>query len=182
MSLARLILGTLKYHWITNLAVALAVMAAGAVLTGALLVGDSMRGSLRHLLLDQLGQIDEVLVTDRFFREQLADEIIGQPAFQRFFGQAVPAVVVQGTIEKPQAGGAVAGGVGVIGCDERFWQLGTGQAPKPPGKGQIVLNAPLAAEVGRQVGDEVLLRIGSASQIPPDTRWDAKPRRSATGA
>jgi hypothetical protein len=67
MSLARLILGTLRYHWSTNLAVALAVMAAGAVLTGALLVGDSMRGSLRHLLLDQLGQIDEVLVTDRFF-------------------------------------------------------------------------------------------------------------------
>ena len=61
--------------WRTNLAVALAVMAASAVLTGALLVGDSMRGSLRHLLLDQLGPIDEVLVTDRFFRAELADEL-----------------------------------------------------------------------------------------------------------
>jgi ABC-type lipoprotein release transport system permease subunit len=175
MSLARLILGTLRYHWSTNLAVALAVMAAGAVLTGALLVGDSMRGSLRHLLLDQLGQIDEVLVTDRFFREQLADELTSQPAFQEFLSRAVPAVVVQGTIEKPQAGGALrAGGVGVIGCDERFWNLGSGQGPKPPGKGQIVLNAPLAAEIGARVGDEVLLRIGNASQIPPDSALGRK--------
>ncbi len=68
MSLVRLIFAGLRYYWRTNLAVALAVMAAGAVLTGALLVGDSMRGSLRHLLLDQLGTIDDVLVTDRFFR------------------------------------------------------------------------------------------------------------------
>jgi putative ABC transport system permease protein len=175
MSLARLIVGTLRYHWLTNLAVALAVMAAGAVLTGALLVGDSMRGSLRHLLLDQLGQIDEVLVTDRFFREQLADELNDQPAFQEFYSRAVPAVVVQGTIEKPQSGGALrAGGVGVIGCDERFWKLGNGQPPKIPAKGEIVLNAPLAAEIGAHVGDEVLLRIGSASQIPPDSALGRK--------
>ena len=55
MSLVRLILASLAYHRRTNLAVALAVMAATAVLTGALAVGDSMRGSLRHLLLDRVG-------------------------------------------------------------------------------------------------------------------------------
>ena len=93
----------LRYHWRTNLAVALAVMAAGAVLTGALLVGDSMRGSLRHLLLDQLGPIDEVLVTDRFFRAELAEEIAAS--------DDVPAAlsprpcrrsIVQGTVDHPR--------------------------------------------------------------------------------
>ena len=43
-------------------------MTATAVLTGALLVGDSVRGSLKHLALDRLGGIDYVLVTPRFFR------------------------------------------------------------------------------------------------------------------
>ncbi len=59
----------------------LAVAAASAVLTGALVVGDSMRGSLRHLVLDQLGNIDELLVTDRFFRAQLADDLRTKRSF-----------------------------------------------------------------------------------------------------
>ena len=45
----RLILRSLLYHGRTNLAVAAGVAAATAVLTGALLVGDSMRGSLREI-------------------------------------------------------------------------------------------------------------------------------------
>jgi ABC-type lipoprotein release transport system permease subunit len=175
MSLGKLILASVRYHWRTNLAVALAVMAATAVLSGALLVGDSMRGSLRRLLLDQLGQIDEVLVTDRFFRARLADDLVSQPRYQRHFGQAVPAVVVQGTVEHPRAGGALrAGRVTVIGCGEQFWSLGTGGPGKSPGRNEIVLNAPLAAQIGATIGDEVLLRIGSVSQIPPDSALGRK--------
>ncbi|HEX3728014.1 MAG TPA: hypothetical protein VHV08_17305, partial [Pirellulales bacterium] len=49
-SLARLILDGLRFHQRKLGAVALAVMAAGAVLSGALFIGDSMRGSLRHML------------------------------------------------------------------------------------------------------------------------------------
>ena len=59
-----------------NLAVLLAVSVATAVLTGALLVGDSVRGSLRHLTLDRLGPVDYTLTTTGFFRQSLADEIV----------------------------------------------------------------------------------------------------------
>jgi len=78
MSPTRLILTSLRYHWRTNFAVACGVAVGTAVLTGALLVGDSMRGSLRHLTLDRLGRIDEALVTDRFFRAKLAEELAFQ--------------------------------------------------------------------------------------------------------
>ena len=61
MSAVRLILRSLLFHWRTNLAVACGVAVGTAVLSGALLVGDSMRGSLRHLTLDRLGRIDEAL-------------------------------------------------------------------------------------------------------------------------
>ncbi len=175
MSLAKLILRSLRFHWRTNLAVMLAVMAASAVLTGALLVGDSMRGSLRHLLLDQLGQIDEVLVSDRFFRSQLAGELGSQPGFSDRFSQAIPAVLVQGTVENPRSDGALrAGQVMVLGCDERFWSLGSGGPKKSPGRSEVVLNAPLATEIGAAIGDEVLLRIGQVSQIPPDSALGRK--------
>ena len=49
------------FRWI-NLAVLLGAGVATAVLTGALLVGDSVRGSLRDLALERLGRIDHALV------------------------------------------------------------------------------------------------------------------------
>jgi putative ABC transport system permease protein len=61
MTFFRLIFRSLRYHWRTNLAVACGVAVGTAVLTGALLVGDSMRGSLRHLTLDRLGRINQAL-------------------------------------------------------------------------------------------------------------------------
>ena len=46
-----LLLQSLSYYWRTNVAVVLGVATAVAVLAGALLVGDSVRGSLRDLVL-----------------------------------------------------------------------------------------------------------------------------------
>ena len=75
---------TLAHHWRTNLAVLLGVAAGTAVLTGALLVGDSVRGSLRQMTLDRLGQVDHVLSGPRFVRQQLASEIASLPLFEWF--------------------------------------------------------------------------------------------------
>ena len=72
---------------------ALGVAAATAVLTGALVIGDSVRGSLRHLVLDRLGRIDELLIVDRFFREELASELALEPKFRKHFSSATPAVL-----------------------------------------------------------------------------------------
>ena len=78
MSAFRLIIAAFLHHWRMNLAVAAGAAVGTAVLAGALLVGDSMRGSLRNLALDRLGNIDEALIADRFFRVQLADELSQQ--------------------------------------------------------------------------------------------------------
>ena len=62
MSGWRFIIRSLVHHWRINLTVALGVAAATAVLTGALLVGDSVRGSLHQLTLERLGKIELALV------------------------------------------------------------------------------------------------------------------------
>jgi len=158
MTRFRFILESLRYHWRKHAAVALGVAVATAVLTGALLVGDSVRGSLRHLVLDRLGRIDEVLRTQRFFREELAAELAASPTFRDEFTDAVPVVIVSGTVERRGEGAPTrAGSVTVIGCDERFWRLGDGGPSTMPGDRQIVLNASLAAELRVGVGDEVLV-------------------------
>lgn len=168
MSFWKLVADSLRHHWRASAAVALGVMVATAVLTGALLVGDSVRGSLRHLVVDRLGRIDDVLVANHFFRAELAAELAAKTEFQRHFKTALPAVLLEATLETP---GDVrrATGVSVVGADATFWKLGDEPAIEWPSGDAIVLNAPLAAALSVKVGDEVLLRLPLAANIPADS-------------
>jgi len=170
MSFFRLITASLRHHARIHAAVALGVMVATAVLTGALLVGDSMRGSLRHLTLDRLGRIDELLVVDRFFRVELAEELANEPGFKEAgYRDVVPVILLASTsIESQQDDGRRASGVLTIGCDERYWQLGDGDVYSLQAD-EIVLNQPLADELGAKTGDVVVLRLPSADQVPADS-------------
>lgn len=173
MSKWRIVVRSLIYHWRMNAAVALGVAAATAVLTGALLVGSSMRGSLKHLALDRLGRVDDVLVGGKFFRRELADEVASDPGFRQHHASAVPAILFpHGTVA--QAAGSDrrrASQVLVIGCEDSFWDLGNPEVrPRQPlDRGQIVLNAPLAEELGASVGDQLVLRLPEASDVPGDS-------------
>jgi energy-coupling factor transporter ATP-binding protein EcfA2 len=75
MRTSQLVRRNLAYHWRTNLAVVLGVATAVAVLAGALLVGDSVRASLKDLFLQRLGSTSYVVTGSSFFREQLASDI-----------------------------------------------------------------------------------------------------------
>src|SRR3982751_841439 len=74
MSAWRFILVSLRHYRRIHFAVAAGVAVATAVLTGALLVGDSMRGSLRELTLERLGRIDSAVVAGDPFTAGSADE------------------------------------------------------------------------------------------------------------
>ncbi len=174
MSSWRFIWKSLWHHWRINVAVALGVMAATAVLTGALLVGDSVRGSLRFLTLDRLGRVDEVLVADRFFRAGLAKELSEQPGFTDDFDSATPVILFpSGTIEKPGDETQRASEVFVVGSDETFWRLGR-EATRPkkmPNDEQIVINQALADELGAAVGDLVTLRLPNVTGVSADSAF-----------
>ena len=147
---------------------ALGVLAGTAVLTGALLVGDSVRGSLRHLTLDRLGRVDEALVANRFFSAELANGLSATPEFATAFDRAVPAILLQGSLSNPDKGNR-ANRVTLLGCDAEFWQLGAGGPAQPPASGEVVLNTRLADDLGVKAGDDVLVRLPLASDIPPDS-------------
>jgi len=68
----------LTYYWRTNLAVVLGIATAVAVLAGALIVGDTVRGSLRDLVTHRLGRVDHVVQSSGFFREALGKEFDGK--------------------------------------------------------------------------------------------------------
>lgn len=196
MSPMRLIVASLHHYWRTHLAVAAGVAVAAAVLTGALLVGDSMRGSLRHLVLDRLGRIDHVLMTGRLFREELADELAAMPEFQQGFDAAVPAILLEASLENADAKNpSRVNDVNLVGCDERFWQLSEGPGHRGPSRfrdeapvadrqdsfantgsvpadlkpRQVVLNRAAADALGVEAGDAVLLRLPQPGDIPAES-------------
>src|SRR5687767_12534423 len=115
-----LILRSLRHYWRTNLAVTAGVAVAVTVLAGALLVGNSVRGSLRDLVLQRIGAADLAVLADDFFREALAGELAGEPAFSDQFAAVIPIAVLQG-IATEQASGRAASRVLVYGVDDRFW-------------------------------------------------------------
>ena len=86
----------LTYYWRTHIAVVLGVATAVAVLSGALVVCDSVRASLRDLVLNRLGKTGTVISAAHFFRENLASELASG---QRF--SACPLVVFEGAMAMP---------------------------------------------------------------------------------
>ncbi len=170
-----LLLATLRFHWRSNLAVGMGVVAATAVITGALVVGDSVQTSLLDMHLDRLGRVDMAIIGgDRFVREELADDI------QRVIGgdvEVAPLMMIRGSLE---TGGADAigertglrvGGVMVYGIDDRFWKLTQHGALEPPQPGEVVLSEGVAAQLGRavQAGEDVRLWMEMPNFIPRDT-------------
>lgn len=174
----RYILRSLVFHRRIHFAVALGVAAATAVLTGALLVGDSVRGSLRDLALDRLGNVEAILVGEHFFRQELADETSGSPEYPKSLAPLQPLVLLRGSAERPDPNtGEVAqriGGVTLLGLPPAAWSANRavptgGGAFEPPPAGEVVFNQKLAEDLGAKVGDLVTLRLPEIGDLPRDS-------------
>src|ERR1041385_8526895 len=135
MNFASLVRRNLAYYWRTNIAVVLGVATAVAVLAGALLVGDSVRASLRDLVLARLGKTEGVVTSAQFFREQLSADVVA----------SAPMIVLQGIVTH-EKDGRRASGVSIYGIDERFWKFNGVTAPESADR-EALLSAALAQEL-----------------------------------
>ncbi|MCA9185040.1 MAG: ABC transporter permease, partial [Planctomycetales bacterium] len=167
---------SLRHHWAIHVAVVAGVAVATAVLTGALFVGDSVRFSLRDLALERLGRVDFVLVTDRFFRADLANELKAQHDFQQSYEQALPVILMPRISAETTVAGDTsttrrAGQILLTGTSKTFWSLDPlGVKPSShPEYGQVVINRALADELRVAVGDRLVLRLPSAQRVPADS-------------
>ena len=168
MRTATLLKRSLTYYWRTNLAVVSGVAIAVAVLAGALLVGDSVRASLRDLFLLRLGNADHVISSSGFFREQLADDLQLHSRFPDAFRAACPLIALEGLITH-QGSGRRGSGVRVYGVDERFWKFhGIPATQQPLGDREAFLSSALARELGSKTGDSVLVRVQQPQAIPAE--------------
>jgi len=160
----------LRHYWKINVAVLLAAAVNTAVLAGALVVGDSVRGSLRDMTLDRLGDIELALVAERLFPADLADRFAGGGSADA----VAPAFMLPGSATNADTG-ARASQANVLGVDERFVDMfpATESFTLERAAGQIfppvVINEALRRELGVAPGDEVLLNFRTRDEIPDDT-------------
>ncbi|NIP22364.1 MAG: FtsX-like permease family protein [Phycisphaerae bacterium] len=164
MNLLGLVKKGLVFYWRTNLGVLLAVMTSTAILTGALVVGDSVRHSLRMMMKARLGKTNLALVANnRFFTAGLADELA-----KKLNTNVAPVLYLQGIVANSD-GTKRANKIEVLGLDGRFFALGPGNNPSGEDFSEgIVLNDSLAARLGVTVGDEVVLRIEQPALMSRD--------------
>lgn len=168
---------SLIHFWQIHLAVLLGAAVATAVLTGALLVGDSVRGSLRDLTLDRLGQIDHVMLSQRFFRETLATELGTSSATDVRYDRVVPAMLLSGTAVNATTK-TRASRVQIQGIDDRFFGFWSSPETdelneflkKQPGQlfPSVIINQSLKKELNVEVGGTLLISFQRQNEIHPE--------------
>ncbi len=168
--------------------VVLGVAVAVAVLAGALLVGSSVRESLKQIALGRLGAADVIVTSPTFFRSALADALVTRstqpqqtPMGARVdaYGvlrSAAPVVVFPGAVVHDDSK-RTAGKVMAYGIDERFGRFHGIDGFAVSGR-EALISAALAQEVGAKTGDSLTLRVAKPSDIPLSS---LQGRRETTG-
>lgn len=150
LSYRTLPLRSLAFHWSHQLPVLLGVTVGAAVLTGALLVGESLRGSLRARAEKQLNGVQSAWVGERLIRE---DAVRGLP-------DTTPMLLLSGSARNEAEGReANLGRVSVLGiadADRERMRLPTG----------VVLSHRVADKLGVQTGGFVWLGLEKGSRVP----------------
>src|SRR5215212_4291796 len=177
LTLPKLVLRNLLYHWRGNLAVLLGVAVGSAVLTGALLVGDSLRGSLRARAERQLAGVECAALLPSPIRAAAAD---GMPS------DTAPALLLSGsvqTISENSNDVRSLGRVTVIGVDERFARkLGLPDAIEWKGeKPQIALSHRVAERLKVKDGDRVRTGVERFSDLPRASSLARRANEEVTG-
>lgn len=167
MQVSQLIFRNLKYFWRTNLAVILGVATAVSVLSGALLVGDSVRESLHDLILKRIGQTDYVISSSGYFEESLSVRLKQHPRFTAPFRDACPMIVKEG-MATHQLNRRRVNDVRIYGVSAQFWSFNLlDTAPDTDVNGRnVLIGSSLAAELRAQRGDSILLRLEAPGEIP----------------
>jgi len=154
------IIRSLRFFKKQHIGVLLAIIISTAVLTGALIVGDSVKFSLKNLVKLRLGNIENVLITgDRFITDELSGKLSNELGIKTSSILLLDAISIapesQSRINKVQ----------LVGVDQDFWDLSDITMTEIFGN-NVVISINLAEKLNLKVSDEFLLRVRNADIVP----------------
>ena len=161
MNTRTLIFRSLRFRMRAHLGVVLGAMVGSAALVGALVVGDSVRETLRQKALERVGAAQFLLAAgDRFFSEV---------TWTNAFGESCAVTLHLPAVASAQSGATRANAVQVYGVTPDFWRFAPKAGPVAIAADSVLLNEALAAQLGVKAGDEVLFRLRKPSAMSRDT-------------
>ena len=177
-SLVGLALRLTRQWWPHLVALAAACGIVAATIAGALGVGDALTQGLRRLALARLGGIQAAVLSDGFFRAELADEAEGRLRSQAATTSAaanlivpaiVPAIVMEVSLEGTAGDRAVrTARATLLACDD-LESLGFVPLTELPATDTVAINRVLADSLGARPGDAIVLRITKLGDVPADS-------------
>ena len=186
MTLRTLILNSLRFRWRTHLGVVLGAAVGSAALVGALVVGDSVRGTLRDRALERLGHVRFALsLMDRSVTADLARRLpgghqeSGQSQSAQVYSPTRPAsALMLPALASTQDGSSRANQIQLIGVGSEggtnaaqsvsFWDFALQRAPTSIRPGEVWLNEALATQLKAHPGDTLVFRVRKPSVLSRD--------------
>lgn len=171
MKLRTLTTRSLRFHWRSHLGVVMGAAIGSAALIGALIVGDSVKGSLRERALDRVGKVRFALASgDRLFEDTMALRLDGRVLDRN--SSPVPiaaALMLNGSANKAD-GSARAHGVTAMGIEPKSWRSLALDARPLFGflPGQALLSEQVAQQLKLKLGESFLLRLPKTSGLSQD--------------
>ena len=160
MSLYKFILKSLWYFRRQHLAVFAGTILSTAVLTGALIIGDSVKYSLRQLVESRLGNTEFALLTgDRFVRAELAKDISNSANVSTASILMVKGIAINNEKETR------INSANILGVENSFWQLSNIEMPELKDD-EAIISTSVADKLNLNKNDEFLLRVENADIIP----------------
>lgn len=157
-SWVRYVISTARHHLPGNLAVLFGVIVACVSVTGALVVGDSLRFSLSRIVDQKLAWVKYAVISQGMFRAQLASEL---------GGEVKPAIFLQASVQLRDDKDSLVSqtsGVQIFGVEDFFWPKGESFQDE-----SVIVNEALARRLTLQSGGFLTLLLPKQSDIPRES-------------
>lgn len=180
MTSLRLLLRSIVHYRRAHTGLIAGTLLASAILTGALVVGDSVDHTLRTFGEQRIGTATVAVTSgERLFSGALAEALSGQLESPVSALLLLPGMAIH---QNPDTGErAQVNRMQALGVDAAFWQLGEGEGISL-GRREAALDARLAKRLGVKPGDTVALRIAKPDLLSRDAPLSSREEDSSERA
>lgn len=163
MRLIKLVISSIIYYRKLNVVLVCGIAVTSTIITGSLLLGDSVRRSLLKIAQQRTGKVEWVLNTgSHFFNSSLTETL------RKRLKTGVSSAIMLPGIATAHGGRRRIANTTVIGVEPEFFTLSPQAKQISIDQGYALINKKVADILNVKVGDEFTLRIRKPSFLPSD--------------
>ena len=165
----RIALRFLRGHAKMNAVFICASCISALVITGSLIAGESLRTSITRAAYENLGEVDEIITSDRFFNGSISDGLAAHGMLMNEVDHIVPLIYLEGSAGSTTTGMRTMD-ARIIGFEDSFLELGTLTSVKGKDLGgdlelnEVYVNEELSRELNVGNGDVVNISFFSPEE------------------